>query len=126
MKTFLFWLPRVLCLLFAVFISLFALDVFSENLGFWPTIAALSIHLIPTAIVLVVLAVAWRWELIGGSLLILAGLGYTLMVLTGNHPLSWVVAIAGPAFLVGGLFLLDWCYRTCIGSGGAISSLHPR
>src|SRR5437899_12720689 len=109
MKTFLFWLPRVLCLLFAAFISLFALDVFSENLGFWPAIGALSIHLIPTASVLVVLAVAWRWELIGGSLLILAGLGYTLMVLTGNHRLSWIVASAGPAFPAGGPFLVGGC-----------------
>jgi hypothetical protein len=126
MKALLFWTPRLLCLLFAVFISLFALDVFGENLGFWPTVGAFSIHLIPTAIVLVVLAVAWRWELIGGALLILAGLGYTMMVLTGHHPLGWILAIAGPAVLVGGLFLLDWCYRTCVGSSEPVSPSHPQ
>src|SRR5437763_16456396 len=99
MKSWLFWTPRVLCLLFAVFISLFALDVFNENIGFWRTFAALSIHLIPTAIVLVVLAIAWRWELIGGARLMLAGRGYTVTVVTGHHPLGWILAIAGPAFL---------------------------
>jgi hypothetical protein len=31
----LFWSPRVLCVAFAIFLSLFALDVFSEGLGVW-------------------------------------------------------------------------------------------
>ena len=31
MKRFLFWTPRILCLVLAGFISLFALDVFSEG-----------------------------------------------------------------------------------------------
>jgi hypothetical protein len=106
----LFWTPRILCLLFAAFISLFAADVFAESLGFWRTVVALTMHLIPTAIVLIVLAIAWRWEAVGGTLLILAGLGYTMMVVKGHHPLSWILAIAGPAYLVGALFLLSWQY----------------
>ncbi len=60
-KPLLFWTPRVLCLLFAVFLGLFALDVFNEGYGFWKTILALFIHLIPTWIVLGVLAISWRW-----------------------------------------------------------------
>jgi hypothetical protein len=31
----LFWTPRLLSILFAIFISLFALDVFGEGYGFW-------------------------------------------------------------------------------------------
>ena len=61
-KPLLFWTPRVLCLLFAVFLSLFALDVFNEGYGFWKTILALLMHLIPTWIVLAILAISWRWE----------------------------------------------------------------
>lgn len=57
-KGLLFWTPRILCLLFAVFLSLFALDVFTEGYGFWKSILALLIHLIPTWIVLVILAVS--------------------------------------------------------------------
>ncbi len=37
MKQFLFWSPRVLTILFALFLSLFALDVFGEGYGFWAT-----------------------------------------------------------------------------------------
>ena len=39
-KRTLFWAPRILCILFAVFVSLFALDVFGEGYGFWETILA--------------------------------------------------------------------------------------
>ena len=47
MKRVLFWTPRVLCILFAMFLSLFALDVFSEGYGLWQTIGALLIPLGP-------------------------------------------------------------------------------
>jgi hypothetical protein len=59
-KQLLFWSPRILCLLFAAFISIFAADVLGEGYGFWKTILALLIHLIPTWLVLIVLAVSWR------------------------------------------------------------------
>ncbi|HJN05246.1 MAG TPA: hypothetical protein QF480_01395, partial [Bacteroidales bacterium] len=61
----LFWTPRILVIIFAAFISLFALDVFSENKGFLETFIALLMHLIPTAIIIISLVVAWRWELFG-------------------------------------------------------------
>jgi len=33
--------------------------------GFWETILALLIHLVPTGLVLVALAIAWRWDWAG-------------------------------------------------------------
>jgi thiol:disulfide interchange protein len=106
----LFWSPRVLCIGFALFVSLFALDVFSEGLGFWKTILALSIHLVPTAFIVVVLAVSWRWEWVGGILYIAAGIFYLIEIRNRHHP-DWVVVISGPLFLVGALFLLNWLKR---------------
>jgi hypothetical protein len=50
-KKLLTWLPRIPGMLFAVFISLFALDVFSEEKGFLQTLIALLMHLIPTFII---------------------------------------------------------------------------
>ena len=79
----LFWTPRVLCLLFALFISLFALDVFGEGYGFWETLWALLMHLVPTIAVLIVLAIAWRWEWVGGILFIALGVFY--IVLAGSR-----------------------------------------
>jgi hypothetical protein len=104
----LFWSPRVLCIAFAIFLSLFALDVFNEGLGVWKTILALSIHLIPTAFVVVVLALSWRWEWVGGLLYIAAGTRY--LFLARGHP-PWVLVISGPLFIVGALFLVNWWKR---------------
>ena len=69
---FITWSARILGILMAVFISLFALDVFDENF----TIVALLMHMIPTAIVVAMLLVAWRWPLIGGLLYVGLGIFY--------------------------------------------------
>jgi hypothetical protein len=88
--------------------SLFALDVFNEGLGLWKTTLALSIHLIPAAFVVVVLALSWRWEWVGGILYIAAGVFY--LIGARHHP-NWIVVISGPLFLVGALFLFNWLKR---------------
>ena len=100
----------MLCLLFAVFLSLFALDVFGEHLGFWKTTAALFIHLIPTWIVLAVLAVTWRWEWVGAILFNGLALFY-LIAFGGRFHWSAYVVISGSLSLIGVLFLLNWTYR---------------
>ena len=46
-KPVLYWSPRILCILFAIFISLFALDVFGEGDGFWEFSLQLVIGLGP-------------------------------------------------------------------------------
>jgi hypothetical protein len=109
----LFWTPRALCLLFALFISLFALDVFSEGLGFWKTLLALLMHLIPTAVILIVLAISWRREWVGGVLFPVCGLFY-LEKVWGRFHWSAYLIIPGPLFLVGILFLINWYYKAGI------------
>ncbi|HEY5910534.1 MAG TPA: hypothetical protein VJA21_08015, partial [Verrucomicrobiae bacterium] len=109
-KRFLFWTPRVLCLLFAVFISLFALDVFEENHGFWDTTIALLLHLIPTGILLLILAVTWRWEWVGGLLFPALGALY-IIKFWGRFHWSAYVILSGSLFVLGALFLLGWGYR---------------
>lgn len=109
-KRLLFWAPRILCVLFAVFISLFALDVFGQGYGFWESVLALLIHLIPTAILLIVLAVSWRWEWVGGILCIALAALYPVMARGTFGWLTYVV-ISGPPLMAGILFLLNWRYR---------------
>jgi hypothetical protein len=109
LKQLLFWTPRVLCILFAAFISTFAADVFGEGYGFWKTILALLIHLIPTGIVLVILAISWRWEWVGGILFTALGALYLIMF-WGRFNWSVYLVIAGPLFLVGVLFFLNWLF----------------
>ena len=106
----LFWSPRVLTILFALFLSLFALDVFEEGYGFWETVLALFMHLIPTWIVLAVLALSWRWEWIGTVLFVALALIYAYFAVGRGHP-EWTVPISGPLLLIAGLFLVNWLYR---------------
>jgi hypothetical protein len=105
----LFWAPRALGIAFAVFLSVFALDVFGEGYGFWNTLLALAMHLIPTAIVVVVLVLAWRWEWIGAVLFAAAGTLY--LVNTLRHP-DWILLISGPLFLIAALFMISWLKRS--------------
>jgi hypothetical protein len=110
-KKILYWSPRILGILIAVFVSLFALDVFGEGYSTVETIVALAMHLIPTFVILVVLGIAWRWEWIGGLLFVALGVLYiTLFWEPSNLPAY--LAISGPLFLTGILFLLDGCYRS--------------
>jgi hypothetical protein len=102
----LYWIPRGLVILEAVFISLFALDVFGEGYDFLTLLQALAMHLLPTAVVLVTLAIAWRWERVGGILFIALGAFYILSL---GRSLHWTASqvIAGPLFLAGLLFLVN-------------------
>ena len=59
------WAPRLLTILFAAFLSLFALDVFSETRGLLETVAALAMHLVPTFLIILVVVLSWRRDLIG-------------------------------------------------------------
>ena len=108
----LYWAPRVLCILFAGFITIFAADVFSESRGFWPTALALLIHLIPTLLIVAVLVVSWRREWIGGILFIAAGALYVVWAWGRPFAKLYVfLLIAGPSVLTGALFLLNWLRR---------------
>jgi hypothetical protein len=110
MKRFLFWTPRILCLLFAALISLFALDVFEESRGFWNTTLALLMHLVPTGFLLIILAVSWRWEWVGGLLFPVLGAFY-LVAFWGRFHWSAYAILSGSLFLLGALFLLSWSHR---------------
>jgi len=112
---FIFWTPRVLSILFIIFLALMSLDVLEGNYGFWRTILGLFMHNIPAIILLIVLIVSWKYEIIGGISFILAGILYTSMILiniikTGFewYYLLWAMQISGIAFLIGFLFLINW------------------
>jgi hypothetical protein len=109
-KRLLYWIPRILTIAFAIFISLFALDVFRAGIGFWDVTLALLIHLIPTAVVLGVLALSWRREWIGAIIYIALAILYIVRT-WGRFPLSTYLIIAGPLILIGVLFMLNWVLR---------------
>jgi hypothetical protein len=109
-----YWSPRILSILFLLFLAMFSLDVFDMDLGFWGTAVGLFMHNVPTFILLVVLILSWRREIVGGVVFILAGIIYiamTLKTILENPPPQWdrltfSPIIAGPAFLIGILFII--------------------
>lgn len=109
---FVYWAPRILSILFVLFLMLFSLDIFEGNYGFWGTLLGLFMHNIPALILLAIVIISWKHEIVGGVAFILAGLAYIVMVMMSGIAwyiaLSWSMTIAGPAFLVGILFLINW------------------
>ena len=109
MNAILYWTPRILAILFGLFVSLFALDSFQGNESIWTKLADFAVHLIPVAVYALILVLAWRWEWIGAVLFAALGVLYIFMV--GNRHLDWVLLISGPLFLLAALFLVNWLRR---------------
>jgi hypothetical protein len=108
-KAALFFIPRFLTLMFAIFLSMFALDVFQAGLGLWATMRGLLLHLIPTAVVLLLLALAWRHGWVGA--LAYAALGVFIIV-TKSSNVGSLLGVAAPLFLISVMFLIDWLVST--------------
>ena len=104
---------------------MFSLDVFGNGYGFWGTVLGLFMHNIPVFILTILLIIAWKHELVGAITFILAGLLYITWLLTNPklewYMLSWSVTIAGPAFLVGILFLVGWLQKRKLGKNIKLS-----
>jgi hypothetical protein len=60
--------------------------------------------------ILIVLAISWRWEWVGGVLFIFLAALY-LVRFGGQFPWSTYLVMSGPPFLVGILFIINWFYR---------------
>ena len=108
-KRMLYWVPRVWGIVYALFISLFALDVFEAHLPFAKLMLAFAIHLIPTAVLAVVLVFAWNRDWLGFVGFIALGLLY-LWITHLRFPATVYFVISGSAFLIGLLFLASWVF----------------
>ena len=110
------WTPRILCILSILFISIFAFDAFEPGLTIWQQLAAFAMHLLPSFILFMMLVVAWRWELAGGIVFMLLGLGLSPFIYTHNYAMNHSVSmslgiimmITFPFFVVGLLFVTSY------------------
>jgi len=107
MARFLYWAPRLLGILLAAFVSLFALDVFDSGEGMANMIAGLLIHLIPVYAIVAALIIGWRWELAGAVLFAALALAYPIVFGTDFHWSAYLV-LMGPALIIAALFLASW------------------
>lgn len=113
------WTPRILCILAIAFISIFAFDAFEPGLTIWQQLAAFAMHLLPSFILFMMLVVAWRWELVGGIVFMLLGLGLSPFIYTHNYAMNHSVSmslgiimmITFPFFLIGLLFVTSYLVK---------------
>jgi len=110
------WLPRILCILAILFVSMFALDSFSPGHSIWQQLGTFFIHLIPSYVLTAILIVAWKWEKIGGIIFIAIGLALSPFVFMLNYNRThsvWVslfiiAMITFPFVVVGILFITSY------------------
>lgn len=97
------WLPRLLAILYALFLSLFAFDSW-EGVSFWQGLAGFLVHLLPVYFVLFTLVVAWSWPRAGGVLFLALAVGFSLAF--GWREAVLLAMMAGPLVVIGVLFLM--------------------
>lgn len=90
--------PRILSIIFALFLLIFALDS-SSIIGF-------LIHLVPSLLVITLLVISWKKECFGSWLFIMLG-GAFMMYFKTYTSISSFMMISFPLFLIGLLFLYD-------------------
>ncbi|HNE30106.1 MAG TPA: hypothetical protein PKL15_10980 [Saprospiraceae bacterium] len=105
-KSLLTWSPRILVLAFALFVSVFALDAWSEGGSFGHRLLAFLIHLLPTAAILGALYVAWRWRIIGGLVFMVLGMIFTVYFAAWRTTELFLM-LSMPLFLSGVLFIFS-------------------
>ncbi len=106
MKKTLFWTPRILTILFILFISMFALDSFGGDKTVIAQIGEFLIHLIPSFVLIVLLYFSWRYEIIGVIAFLILAITYIIMA-WGKFPVSTYFIISGPMVLISILFLTN-------------------
>lgn len=101
-KKLLYWTPRILAILAILIMMVFSMDCF--EMGGKDAWICLVMHNIPAFIIIIVLIIAWKWELIGGILFAVAFIaaGIFFKSFTGN-PASLIVI--SPFLVVGILFI---------------------
>ncbi len=103
---FLYWTPRILGIGMIFYLAIFSFDVIGTSDDPWQVALGMLIYNIPSFILIILLLFSWKWDLIGGIIYPLLGLAYNLFFCDQHW--SAHLGIAGPLFLIGLLFLLNW------------------
>ena len=97
-------IARTIAIIYVLFISIFALDVFEEEYVWSDLLVALLMHLVPSLIFLGALILAWKRPLYGGIVFLLVGLG-TILFFKTHSDLMVFAMISLPPLIAGTLFI---------------------
>lgn len=101
----LYWTPRILTILAIIFMLMFSFDTLGGNEPVGRKILGLLIQNIPVFILIGILIIAWKRELIGGALFVIAFIAASIYFRTfAGNPGSLIVIL--PFLLTGLLFIL--------------------
>ena len=100
--------PRAAAILIILFIGLFSLDVFEMDASPLELLAGFLIHNIPSILMLVLLAIAWKRPVVGFAAFLIAAAAFALFFVRDLHALPNLVLFVFPILLVASLFYADW------------------
>lgn len=110
---FLYIMPRAAGLLIILFVGMFSLDVFGQGYGFWETALAFLMHSLPSIVMAVVLALAWRRPVIGFVAFLLAALFFLRFLIGGRilENFGSMLLFSGPMAVIALMFWLNWRWQ---------------
>jgi len=98
-------LPRILAIFAILLMMMFSFDVFSGEGSIGKKFLGFLAHNIPVFILIIVLVIAWKFQIIGGAIFIVLSVAMAIYFrsFTGN---AGSLMIVSPFFLTGLLFIL--------------------
>ncbi|HOP57307.1 MAG TPA: hypothetical protein PLH02_04630 [Bacillota bacterium] len=109
----LFWLPRLFTVIAIGLVFATSFDSFGTGNGFWNDMQGFLIHNIPTAVLILIFILTWKWEIVGAILFPLAGIAWiTFLSIRNIEMLISGIIVAAPFIVVGILFYFDWKRQT--------------
>jgi hypothetical protein len=106
-----YWTPRIASIILAIVPVVLTYSKFGIDQAYNPaTSDQLVQHLAPSLCVLIVLAVAWRWEWVGALCFMAFSATYLFLTWGIAHPAVQAIMVI-PPLVIGTLFLLSWINR---------------
>jgi len=118
LSRFLYYTPRIAGILMIIFVSLFALDVFTEGGNFWQELLGFLIHAAPAIILGILMFFAWRKPMIGFIIFGLAAVVFLrFVIMGGDFAAGNFMMFVAPLGLISALFWINWKWKDAMTMG---------
>lgn len=101
------WLPRILSILCALYFGVFSFSVFGQGIGTLKPLLLFLVHNIPTAVVIFITIISWKRSWLGGVSFFLLSIIFFFWHPDKSNSLLAVL----PLLLIGVLFTINWILR---------------